>query len=85
MSNSSENDLEDSIMNQYENEDEEQEEEEREMDLDMKSLKKKESASVTHLQTAALSSTSVEDIEAGLLYLRRLNEYYEAKSMQSVI
>lgn len=84
MSNSPDNDLEDSIMNQYENEDEEQEEE-GEMDLDMKSLYKKRSASVTHLQTAAPSSTSLEDIEAGLLYLRRLNEYYDAISMQSVI
>ncbi len=55
------------------------------MDLDMKSLKKKESAFVTHFKTAPPSSTSLEDIEAGLLYLRRLNEYYDARSIQSVI
>jgi len=42
-------------------------------------LQKKDSASMK--RSVVSCSTSVEDIEAGLNYLRRLNEYYDAKSM----
>jgi hypothetical protein len=43
-----------------------------------KSLSKKGKASAKHQKALQVNTTSVEDIEAGLKYLRRLNEYYDA-------